>query len=84
MLAGFSNLESEYPSEYRSNQRVLFYSKELANQLYQRILPFLETKDVLRAHPLDFGSEGTWVRKSKKSNFNFYFQNFDWQKKNKR
>lgn len=57
---GFSSLEDEYPSNYRSNDRVLVYNKNLAKSLWLRIAPHLQFKDVVRIHPLDFGNEGVW------------------------
>lgn len=57
---GFSSLEEEYPVAYRNNDRVLFYSEDLAKQLWHRLIPFFKTENVIRTHPLGFGNAGTW------------------------
>lgn len=64
-----SDLKNEYPAEYRNNKRLLVISKELANQLWERIQPHLGPEDFLGVTPIGFGTEGMKIRKKKVKKF---------------
>ena len=57
---GYSSLSDLFDSEYRSNDRLLSISEELAEGLYRRLEPYLERRDIVRIRPVGFGNEGTW------------------------
>jgi hypothetical protein len=57
---GFSSLSDLFDSEYRSNNRLLSISDNLAEGLYRRLEPHLERRDIVRIRPVGFGNEGTW------------------------
>ena len=57
---GYSDLSGLFPSDYRSNDRVLAICKPLVECLWRRIEPYLTRREVIRIRPVGFGNEGTW------------------------
>jgi hypothetical protein len=54
---GYSTLSDLFKSEYRSNDRLLSISEELADGLYERLESHLERRDIIRVRPVGFGNE---------------------------
>ncbi len=57
---GYSNLSDLFPTDYRSNDRVLSICKPLVDDLWRRLEPTLTRNEVIRVKPIGFGNEGTW------------------------
>ena len=57
---GYSDLSDLFPSDYRSNDRVLSICEPLVEELWRRIEPSLTRKEVVRVRPIGFGNGGTW------------------------
>lgn len=55
-----SDLKDEYPPEYRNNQRLIFLSKELARNLWNRLLPHLTEGDIQNITPYGYGTKGNF------------------------
>ncbi len=57
---GYSGLSDVFPTDYRSNDRVLSICDPLADELWKRIEPLITRKEVISVRPMGFGNEGTW------------------------
>ncbi|XP_064395912.1 uncharacterized protein LOC135342948 isoform X2 [Halichondria panicea] len=57
---GYSDLSDLFPTDYRSNDRVLSICKPLVEELWRRLEPTLTRNEVFRVRPIGFGNEGTW------------------------
>lgn len=57
---GYSDMSDVFPTDYRSNDRVLSICDPLADELWNRIEPLITRKEVIRVRPMGFGNEGTW------------------------
>lgn len=56
-----SDLAGEYPPEYRNNHRLISISHALADDIWGRLQPQLQFKDVHNITPLGFATEGLWL-----------------------
>jgi hypothetical protein len=57
---GFKSVNSEYPSSYRNNERLIIYSNELSGKMTEKLFPMMNQKDIEYVSPIGFGSEGIW------------------------
>jgi hypothetical protein len=58
---GFENMNDKFPDEYRrSNDRVMLFSEDMAEELYNRLLPHLCREDSYGRIPIGFGQGGEW------------------------
>uniref|UniRef100_A0A7S0AXR4 Fe2OG dioxygenase domain-containing protein n=1 Tax=Pyrodinium bahamense TaxID=73915 RepID=A0A7S0AXR4_9DINO len=57
---GFSSTRGEYPEEYRSSDRVLWRSPQLAKALWARMLPHCVEELSYGCRPMGFGNSGHW------------------------
>jgi hypothetical protein len=65
MIKGYnenSDLKDEYPAEHRNNQRLIFLSEILAQNLWSRLLPHLTEEDVRYITPYGYGTKGRNLR----------------------
>ena len=74
---GYSSLANLFETEYRSNDRLLSISEELAAGIYRRLEPYLERRDILRIRPVGFGNQGTW--KPRRLNECFKFGKYEYE-----
>eukprot|EP00947_MAST-08B_sp_MAST-8B-sp1_P004248 g4248.t1 len=58
--AGLSSIEGEYPSSYRSSERLLFRSPKLATALWRRLVPWFTRDDIEGARPAGLDAGGIW------------------------
>jgi hypothetical protein len=56
-----SDLSAEYPPDYRNNQRLIAISDQLADNVWNRLQPQMQFKDVHNITPLGFATEGLWL-----------------------
>ena len=59
---GFASIEWEYHKTYRDCTRVILRDEQLAEKLWQRLLPHLRVDD-LKAKPFGYGADGFWIPK---------------------
>lgn len=64
-------MASEYPPEYRNNQRLIVISKELGESVWTRLQPQLQFKDVHNITPIGYATEGLWLPSSVNPGFLF-------------
>uniref|UniRef100_A0A6B2KZA6 Fe2OG dioxygenase domain-containing protein n=1 Tax=Arcella intermedia TaxID=1963864 RepID=A0A6B2KZA6_9EUKA len=57
----FQKLDSEYPTRYRNNLRILVRSSNIANYLWDIIKKHLMYKDIHHRRPYGFHNEGYWI-----------------------
>jgi len=58
--AGYTSLTSEYPSDLRSNDRLLSLSRPCAKSLFERVVPHFNTTDCL-LQPMGMTGCGLWI-----------------------
>jgi hypothetical protein len=57
---GYKSIEQDYPTTYRSCERVCLLSRDFSDLIWKRLNPHLTKLDVDKKKPMDFSSQGVW------------------------
>ena len=57
---GYVPIDFEYPEDYRKCTRVICHSPELAQFIWNSVIPFIRRNDIEDIRPYGFGNDGIW------------------------